>query len=250
GGRTLADQLAVAQYRDAIGNLVDLIEEMRDEDDADAARGERAHGLEQHLDLMPVEARGRLVQDQHARGEIDRAGDRADMLDRDRIAAERRGYVDMKAVTFQQRRRPPLHLAFADDTTPGWLAPEIEVLRHRQVRQQVHFLIDGRDAGSQRLFCRARRDLAAFEADDARIARQHAGDDLDQGRLARAVLAEQGVDFTRPQREVHAIERTQRRKTLGKPAHFQKRPGLAGFIHGYIAFACVRRLATVVAWPS
>ena len=63
----LADQPAVAQNRDAVADLVDLIEKMRDEDDADAAQRELAHDREQDLDLVAIEARGRLVEDQHPR---------------------------------------------------------------------------------------------------------------------------------------------------------------------------------------
>ena len=43
GGEVLADELAVAQDRDAVGDLVDLVEEVADEEDRDAAgRGGRA----------------------------------------------------------------------------------------------------------------------------------------------------------------------------------------------------------------
>ena len=66
-GVTRSDQMAVAQDGDAIGYLVDLVQEMADEDDADAARGELAHDAEQDLDLVTVETRGRLVEDQHPR---------------------------------------------------------------------------------------------------------------------------------------------------------------------------------------
>src|SRR5207248_7009672 len=69
-GFPLADQAPVAQHRDAIGNLVDLIEEMTDEDDADAPLGKLAHHLEPDIDLVPVETRGRLVENEYARRQI------------------------------------------------------------------------------------------------------------------------------------------------------------------------------------
>ena len=59
--------MAVAQDGDAIGYLVDLVQEMADEDDADAARGELAHDAEQDRNLVTVKTRGRLVEDQHPR---------------------------------------------------------------------------------------------------------------------------------------------------------------------------------------
>ncbi|MGY2934697.1 hypothetical protein ACVWZ6_004299 [Bradyrhizobium sp. GM6.1] len=63
---------------------------MADEDDANAALGKLTHDAKEDLDLMAIEARGRLVQDQHARGEIDGARDRGDMLNRHRVIAKRR----------------------------------------------------------------------------------------------------------------------------------------------------------------
>ena len=36
-GQVLADELAVAQHRHAVADLVDLVEEVRDEEDRDAA---------------------------------------------------------------------------------------------------------------------------------------------------------------------------------------------------------------------
>src|SRR3982750_1279581 len=74
-GLALADKATISQNGDAIGDLVDLVEKMADEDDADAAPGELTHDAKEDLDLMAIEARGRLVQDQHARREIDGARD-------------------------------------------------------------------------------------------------------------------------------------------------------------------------------
>ena len=222
-GVTRSDQLAVAQDGDAIGDLVDLVEEMGDEDDADAARGELAHDAEQDRDLVTVETRGRLVEDQHPRRQIDGAGDRDDLLDRDRIVAKRRGHVDMKAEPGEQHAGSPAHLAFLNHAKPRRLAAEKQILRHRKIRQQVDLLIDGGDARIDRSLGRPRRDLDAVEANDARVAREHAGDHLDQGGFAGAVLAEQRMDFAGPQREVDTLQRAQRAKTLGDPANLQQR---------------------------
>jgi hypothetical protein len=216
GGRPLADQPAVAQHRDAVADLIDLIEKMGDEHDADAAQRELAHHREQDLDLMAIEARGRLVEDQHPRRQVDGAGDRGDVLHRDRIVSERLGDVDMQVELRKQRGGATAHLGLAHQAEPRRLPAEIEVLRHRQVRQQIDLLIDGGDARIDRLLGRARRDLGAAEPDDAGIAREHAGHRLDQRGLARAVLAEQRVDFAGPQGEIHLLQGAQRAKALAQ----------------------------------
>ncbi len=91
---TPTDQLAVPQHGDAITDGVDLIEEVRDEQNADAASGELTHDAKQNVDLMRIKTRGGLVQDQHARGHVDGPGDRNKMLHSDRIVAERSADVD------------------------------------------------------------------------------------------------------------------------------------------------------------
>ncbi len=92
-----ADEAAVAQHRDSVGDLVNLIDEMGDEDDGDAARLEVAHDLEKKRGLLGVEARGRLVEHQNAGVVLERAGDRHELLDRDGVGPERPLDVDLGA---------------------------------------------------------------------------------------------------------------------------------------------------------
>ena len=83
------------EIRSAI--CVNLVDEMGDEDDRDAARLQVAHDLEEERGLLGVEARGRLVQNQDARIVLERARDRDQLLDRDGIGAERALDVDVEA---------------------------------------------------------------------------------------------------------------------------------------------------------
>ncbi len=57
---------AVAHDDDAVGNLEHFGQPMRDEDDGDAARAERAHPVEQPLRFAIGQCRRRLVEDQQA----------------------------------------------------------------------------------------------------------------------------------------------------------------------------------------
>ena len=88
GNRARADEAPVAQHGDPVADRIDLIEEMGDEDDADAAALEIPQDLEKRLDLVRVEARRRLVEDQHLGREIDGARDGDDLLNGDRVGAQ------------------------------------------------------------------------------------------------------------------------------------------------------------------
>ena len=76
----LADQAPVAHHHDPVGNAKDLVEAMRDIDHADAAAPQAAHRLEQTLDLVGRQARGRLVQHEEIAIDDERAGDRDQRL--------------------------------------------------------------------------------------------------------------------------------------------------------------------------
>ena len=70
---------------------------------------------------------------------------------------------------------------------------------------------------------RADRDLLAGEGDRAGIRSLDPGQDLDQGRLAGAVLTDEGMDLALPEGEVHALEGLNPREALVDALHGQER---------------------------
>ena len=80
GCRIGADLAAVAQHRNALGDLDDFLQPMADEDHRDAQCLQPAHEREQRLDLMAGQRRGRLVHEEQpgawrqGRGRSRRAG--------------------------------------------------------------------------------------------------------------------------------------------------------------------------------
>ena len=74
------------------------------------------------------------------------------------------------------------------------LAAHEDVLGDRQVGEERGLLVDHRDAGGLGGGGRGEVDVRAAEPEDAGVALVDAGHDLDQRRLAGAVLADQGVD--------------------------------------------------------
>ena len=74
-----------------------------------------------------------------------------------------------------------------------------------------------------RAWCGAEfRERFAAVANRAGIGREDAGDDVDQRRLAGAVLAEEGVHLAGVQIEVDMIEREHAGKPLRDPRHLEQ----------------------------
>ena len=65
--RQLASGAAIAQHDHPIGDAHDLLEMMRHEDDGNSATAQFVHDPEQPIGFGRGEARGRLVENQHAR---------------------------------------------------------------------------------------------------------------------------------------------------------------------------------------
>ena len=113
-GRVLADQTAVAQHRHSIGDLVHLVEEVRDEQNRGAAVAQPAHHPEQFGDLVGVEARRRLVEDQHARRDRGGPRDGDELLNGDGVRAEGGAGVDGQVELAQEFRGAAIHRAVVD----------------------------------------------------------------------------------------------------------------------------------------
>ena len=80
---------------------------------------EIAHDPEQQLGLVGVEARGRLVEHQNPRVVLERAGDGDELLDGDRIGAERPLDVDVEVEPLQPLAREPARAAPGDRARTG-----------------------------------------------------------------------------------------------------------------------------------
>ena len=214
GGRAFADEAAVAQHRYPIGDLVDLVQEVGDEDDRDAAAFQVADDLEQELGLVGVEAGGRLVQHQHPRVVLERARDGDQLLDGKRKGAERPLDIDVDPEPLEPLPGEAARRAPGDQPEPARLTAERQIPGHRHGRDQIDLLIDCPDAQRARFARRIDLDRAAVDADFALVASDRAGHDLDEGGFAGPVLAHQRVHFAGLDAEIDAIERPDARKRL------------------------------------
>ncbi len=160
------------------------------------------------LDVGGGERRGRLVEDQELGVAAERLGDL------DHLAARQRQVADRgRGLTSSQPTR-----ASSSSARRRWARRSI---RPRRFGGRVMLMLSATDrsgitdsswntATMPTAFAACglvKRDRLAVEGHRALVGRHHAGDDLDQGRLAGAVLAEHGVDRGGAGREVDIGQR-------------------------------------------
>jgi hypothetical protein len=94
------------------------------------------------------------------------------------------------------------------DPKPGQrLAADEHVPGDRHLRDHGRVLVDGLDAAGHGLLRRPELDLLALDEDPAAVRRMGAGEHLDQGRLAGAVVADEPHDLAGLGMEVDVDER-------------------------------------------
>ena len=202
---------------------------MRHEDDRHPLVAQGPQHVEHHPHLGRVQAGGGFVQDQHLAGNTHRARDGHDLLDGHGIAAQVAVHIDVQAIAGQRLARLGAHGASVGQPEPARFMAEHQVLRDRQVGQQVHLLIDGTDTQLLGLQGRTGVDRGAVQDDRAPVPAIGAGQALDQRGLARAVLAQQGVDLARRDVQVDIVQRARAGKQLGqRPDRQQHRHSFQG----------------------
>ena len=207
-GGMLADEAAVAEHRDLVGDLEQLAHLVGDVDDAFAFGLQPADDAEEVRDLPFGQRRSRLVHDQDVGVVGDRLGDLDHLPVGDAEIAHFGVGIDMDIEAGEQRLGAAPHLVVSNQTEGvERLAADPDVFRHRHEVHQVEFLMDHRDAVAQRVERRTQADVLALEAEGAGVWRIDAGDDLHQRRLAGAVLAHQRMDVAALEAERHVVER-------------------------------------------
>ena len=94
-----------------------------------------------------------------------------------------------------------------------------DVLRNRQLAEQLRLLIDRRYSQGHRIRCRSDRDLPALIHDSPDVRGDGAGQDLDQRGLAGAVLTDQGQDPSHVNGHVRMPYRTHRAEAFRDTGH-------------------------------
>ncbi|MNN22036.1 hypothetical protein D3C81_1353790 [compost metagenome] len=230
-------QAAVAQDGHAVADLLQLVHAVADVDDADAIGLGLAHQGEELVLLVLGERGGGLVEDQHGKLMLERLADFHHLLLAAGQVLHQRVRIDIETKAVQRLAGLALHLAASETTAMGLLGAEEQVVRHRHLRHQGELLEYRADAQAARMLHRLQVDFATVEHQRA-VALVRPGDDRDQRRLARAVLAEQHVDFAGQHLEVDIVERDDTGITLADAAALQAwrsgREGLDCHVHDRI----------------
>ena len=224
-----ADRAAAPDHGDPVGDGLDLFELVGDEDDRLAGVGERAHDREQLVGLLRGEHRGRLVQDQ----QVDVAGERLDdlhpLLRADRQVLHQGVRVDRQAVALgglEDVAAAAAAVQPAERAAPGLLGAERDVLRDREDGHQHEVLVHHADAGRDGVPRAAEGPRLAVHQDLALVRLQQAVELVHQGRLARAVLAEQRVHLAGLDGQVDVVVGHQVAEALGDAAQFESQRNL------------------------
>ena len=233
--RQCLDHAPGAQDRDAVGDLEDLVQAVRDVEDAGAAALHLAHHRQQPLDLVVGEHRGRLVEHEHSTASVPAlkcARDRDDRpLDR-RGLGERAMDVDLDVEALEDSvgLLGLLSPANASAEAPDEVAPEREVVHRVQFQHQPEVLMDEPEPVGHRVTERER--LAGQLSDGTGVRGVVAGEGLDQGRLPGSVLTDKRVDLTLADLDRRVDQSPCSGKRLREALHEQRRCGGTAGIAG------------------
>ena len=212
--------MSVAHDRHAVDDVLQLLQAVRDVDDALALRAKLADDAEQLVDLLGGQRRGGLVHDQDAGVGGQRLGDLHHLLLGHLQGADHRGGIQVDVQAPEHPRGLGVHLLLGEHHALAALAAQEHVLRHRQVLAHVQLLMD--DGHAQLL-----RALGGHVVNDltedlhrAGVLVVNAGEHLHQRRLACAVFTQQGHDFARLQMKVDVVQRLYAGKTFADVFQF------------------------------
>src|SRR5688572_6287970 len=218
-----ADVAAVAEHREFVRDLEQLVHLVGDIDDAFALRPQVADDLEQMRDFPLGQGRGRLVHDQDVGFVGDRLGDLHHLAVRNRQVAHLDLRIDPDVELLEQGRGLAAQRGMIDEPQGVLgLAPDPDVLRHGHEGHQVQLLMDHGNAVLQRVQRRGQPDVLAAQLERAGIRMIDAGNDLHERGFAGAILAHQGVHRAGPEPERDIIQRDDARKLLSDALDLQK----------------------------
>ncbi len=212
------DHAAVAQDGQPLGDGEHLVELVADEHDRDAALLQPAHDDEEPLDLAVGQRRRRLVHDEDLRVVDERAADRDELAVGDGqplhlgVEVEGQSQVVDDALGGGADARPR-----REDAALGELAQHRDVLGGGEVREEGEVLVDHLDAAAD--------GLVGGEVPVRRA------DDLDEGRLAAAVLTGEAVHLARRERQGDPVQRVHTAVRLDDVADLEDWCGSHG--HGF-----------------
>ena len=124
---------------------------------------------------------------------------------------------------FENLRRTAAHPRLVEHSERRLLCPQEEVLLDRELRHQRELLKHGADPEGPGVMHGIERDGTTPESNLPAVGAQRPGNNGDEGRLARPVLAEKHMHLAPPQLEIDLIEGQDPGKTAGDPGQVEER---------------------------
>ena len=215
------DVLAVPHDGDPVAELEQLFQFMRDEQDGHALGLQAPHSGHQLLDLLLAQGGGRLVHDNQLGVQRHSLGDLHHLLLAGAQLAAFHFDVDFGMAQGRQGLLGLLvHPGIVQQAVLFDGASHENVICDRQLLDNVQLLVHAGDARLAGLDGVVKDDLLTVYIDFPLLRSVNAGEHLDQGGLAGAILADQAVDLSRPDANRHIFQCDDTRKTFGNVLQF------------------------------
>ena len=224
GGIELRNMAAVAQNRDPLRQFEDLIQPVRDVEDGIAFAPKTPNEGKQAIGLARRQGCRRFVENEDAGRSRSGTGDLDQLLLRLAQASGGCIEVDRLIDCVQMARREfagtvPIDLAQRVDL----LGAEQDIFGDSKVGYEADFLWRDGDAGKLGVARRVETDVTAIAQQAAGARRKLAADDVHQGALAGAILADHRMHLTGRDANRHIRKRLDDPEGLGDAARFENR---------------------------
>jgi hypothetical protein len=190
-GTGVSENFSLGDDDDAIADLLDDFEDMRDVKDGLAFRGEQFEEVFEETRGDDVEAGERLVKDQQPGIVEEGRGDEHALTHSFGIGGDGGVLPGLEVEQLEQTRGFGFEKGFRDAAET---ADELQIFKAGEVAVKMGLFRDVADGGAEGHHVFA--NVAAFKQHTAFVGTQHAGDDLDGGGFSRAVGTEEADDFS------------------------------------------------------
>jgi hypothetical protein len=187
--------VAIPKDGDGLADVEDLIQVMRDEENADAFRLQGADLLEQPIDFAAIQFGGGLIQYQEA-GSLDEGpGNLEELSLADLERPGGRIDVEFQAPLSKDFMRLAAHARPGDELTPSHIFAQKQVLGAGQGGNDLGVLVDAGDAALPPIALAEIRRGGSLEEDVAPVRHDEASQERDESGFARAVAADERANL-------------------------------------------------------
>ena len=210
------DSPAVAQHCDIIGDPVDLVQLVTDEENGGAVGAELAHHRKEPIRLIARQSSSRLVEDQKLALLTDSAGNFDELSFADRELGKWRVGIGLKPNDVEPRlgRGALQHRGPRQELRCTANRECREILNDREVGKQAQMLVDRYDPRTDGVAHGTKRYSRAINPDLPIVEGERADDNLHQRALTSTILANKSVNSTRGQRQAGSAQRARGTEAL------------------------------------